>query len=105
MKIGQRFLFEYRCWESEESSDAELWHRTHRPVTVIEQIELDPGSESEVGRMWKVRFDDGFVGDVFEEELLKESSEYQRKDYISRGRGWHNDSYRHSLAARGVQTR
>ena len=105
MKIGQKFLFEYRCWESEESCDVDLWHRTHQPVTVIDRIELDKDSESEVGRMWRVRFDDGFVGDVFEEEILKDSSEYQRKDYMSKGRGWHNDRYRHALAARGVKTK
>ena len=103
-KIGKRFLFEYRCWESEESSDADLWHRTHEPVTVVGEVDLDEGSRAEVGRVWVVRFDDGYIGHVFDEELMKTSSQFQRDDY-RRSRGWHNDRYRHSLAARGVRTR
>ena len=62
--------FEYHCWESDESTDAELWHRTRQPVTVIRQLGPDEVDE-EIGRMYHVRFQDGFEGDVFEDELAR----------------------------------
>lgn len=62
-------LFEYRCWKSDASNDAELWHRTDQPVTVLRQLGPDEADE-EVGPMYHVRFADGFEGDVFEDELI-----------------------------------
>lgn len=61
-------LFEYRCWKSAASNDAELWHRTRQQVTVLRRLGLDEADE-EVGPMYRVRFQDGFEGDVFEDEL------------------------------------
>lgn len=31
--------FEYHCWESPESSDAEVWYRSHCEVSVIGLVE------------------------------------------------------------------
>jgi hypothetical protein len=32
---GQLLAFEYHCWRSHESGDAELWYRDHQMVTII----------------------------------------------------------------------
>lgn len=59
--IGQRRLFIYMCQESHDSTDAELWYRTMRPAVVIHELKkVDP----EVGRMFKIRFDDGHTADA-----------------------------------------
>lgn len=59
--VGQRRLFIYMCQESHDSTDAELWYRTMRPAVVIHELKkVDP----EVGRMFKIRFDDGYTADA-----------------------------------------
>ncbi len=72
-----RRLYEYHCYEGEDSSDAALWHHTHQAVAVVGRVDADP----EVGRMYRVRFTDGFEGDVFADELLRAPCQYQRPDY------------------------
>jgi hypothetical protein len=67
IQLGERRMFAYQCLESDESNDAELWHRTMRPAVVLKK--LSGIDEGEVGRMFHVRFDDGYEGDVFEYEL------------------------------------
>lgn len=82
---GSRRWFEYHCWESDASQDAELWYRSHSPVTVLglarnERGELAMESmgfgwsftergEAGVPLVYTVRFDDGFEADVTEDEL------------------------------------
>jgi hypothetical protein len=34
-KVGKTFWFEYHCYESPESCDAEIWYRSHQKVKVI----------------------------------------------------------------------
>ena len=77
-----RRLFEYHCYEGEDSSDAELWHHTHQPVTVLAKV----GAGVEFGgiRMYRVRFSDGFEYDVFDDELVASSAEYERPHYVPR---------------------
>ena len=70
--------FEYHCWESEDSSDAELWHHTHQQVEVLQNITLD----HDEFKMYRVKFNDGFEYDVFEDELLDSPDEYERPDYM-----------------------
>lgn len=68
---GERAVFIYQCEESEESSDVELWFRTVRPVVVIRRLhDGEEVNEADVGRMYMVRFDDGFEADVLEDELV-----------------------------------
>jgi hypothetical protein len=75
---GRRF-FEYHCYEGEDSSDAELWHHTHQQVIVLNrESNID---EVYVGKIYRVRFPDGFEYDVCDDELLKSPSEYYRPDY------------------------
>jgi len=66
---GQTVPFTYKCFESEESHDAELWHHTNQKATVIRKLPKKDIDEHEVGRMYNVRFKDGFKYDVTEEEL------------------------------------
>jgi hypothetical protein len=70
--------FEYHCYEGEDSGDAELWHHTHQQVEVISKAKYQDG---EIGYMYKVRFDDGFENEVFEDELVKSPEEFYRPDY------------------------
>lgn len=65
----QAKLFTYRCWESEDSCDAELWHHTRQRVRVLHKISSSQVDEADVGKMYRVRFQDGFEYDVFEGEL------------------------------------
>ena len=75
---GRRW-FEYHCYEGEDTSDAELWHHTHQQVTVLNKInDID---EADVGRMYRVRFQDGFEYDVCDDELVSSPSEFGRPDY------------------------
>ena len=62
-------LFTYRCWESEKSADAELWHRTGQRCTVLYELPPDKVDIEDVGRMFRVQFSDGFEYDVFSDEL------------------------------------
>lgn len=72
--------FEYHCYEGEDSSDAKLWHHTHQEVAVLSRVsDISP----EVGRMYRVRFADGFEGDVFDDELVSGPDRFYRPDYRS----------------------
>ena len=95
---GQQLYFEYHCWESPESSDAELWHRSHQRVTVLDLAPNDScwpaggilatdGFEYESVRAdagqpicYQIQFADGLVGIATEDELLDSPAEYYRPD-------------------------
>ena len=70
-KGGQRAFFEYHCWESPLSADAHLWKRTRQWVTVIRRLTRQEACND--FDMHAVRFDDGLVGHVFGDELLRRS--------------------------------
>ena len=70
-----RRLFEYHCYEGEDSADTELWHHTHQPVTVLAKV---TGSDE---RMYRVSFADGFKADVFDDELVGRITDYERPPY------------------------
>jgi hypothetical protein len=76
IKIGERYWFEYHCNESPSSAHAQWWYRSHRPVVILRQAETDPGEPL----VFTVKFEDGFEGDVFEDELLKSPDEFERPD-------------------------
>lgn len=78
LACGRR-LFEYHCYEGEDSSDAKLWHHTHQEVRVMSKLD-----DTETP-MYKVKFNDGFTYEVFNDELLKSPSEYYRPDYVKGG--------------------
>lgn len=79
-----RRCFEYHCYESGDSCDAELWHHTHQEVIILNKLtNID---EADIGRMYRVRFSDGFEGDVCDDELVKSPKDYYRPDYKTNGR-------------------
>jgi hypothetical protein len=94
---GDVLWFEYHCWESPSSSDAELWYRSHRKVTVLNVASNDAYDPRHPGRtikgglitmrdrgeaglpiVYRVKFADGFVADATEDELLDSPKEYER---------------------------
>jgi len=84
-KPGQRLWFEYHCFESHDSGDAELWYRSHQKVTVIEplpfgKLDDEASVEDRGGRVYLVRFADGFEGHVTWDELLDSPTEFERPD-------------------------
>jgi len=82
---GRRW-FEYHCYEGEDSSDAELWHHTHQQVIVLKKIsEPNSAGEHETGRMYRIRFGDGFEYDIFDDELVKSPEGFYRPDYEKKG--------------------
>lgn len=87
-RISGMYYFEYHCLESPSSCDAQLWYRSHQKVKVL-SMDLGDGEGiySYMDRMeggtpiiYKVKFKDGFIHDVFEDELLNSPSEYERPD-------------------------
>ena len=76
-----RRWFEYHCHEGEDSGDAKLWHHTHQQVKVVKRLPSDEVDEYEVGKMYLVRFADGFEWSVFDDELVKNPNEFYRPDY------------------------
>lgn len=76
-----RRLFEYHCYEGEDSSDAELWHHTHQQIVVLSKYKRDNNEVS----VYKVQFSDGLEYDVFDDELVKTKNDYYRLDYIKGG--------------------
>jgi hypothetical protein len=91
---GSQAMFEYHCWESKDSNDADLWRRTHKPVVVISGPTYDddpacPGcpetalerADEGMPYLYRVRFPDGSEGDVFEDELLVSEQYFTRPDY------------------------
>ncbi len=81
---GQQCLFEYHCYEGHDSSDADLWYRSHQPVTVVKLLERGHGQtiqqrcDNGHPAMYTVRFQDGLVKGVFEDELLNSEKEFTR---------------------------
>jgi 2'-5' RNA ligase len=84
--VGKTYWFEYHCWESEESADAELWHHTHQKVLVYgrgdgDYDECPVCGEFPCWNSWKIRFPDGYEHTAAPDELLKSRSEFERPDY------------------------
>jgi len=79
---AEQGFFEYHCLRNHDSEDAEAWYRDHQVVTILNMEEgdgralLENGSDAaeraEDGNplTYKVRFADGHVHSVFEDELF-----------------------------------
>lgn len=73
---GATAYFEYHCLRTHDSSDADLWYRSHRKVEVLSIEEPGIGAtlairrdDGEV-RTYLVRFEDGREAGAFEDELI-----------------------------------
>jgi hypothetical protein len=94
-KPGEESFFEYHCWQSHDSEDAELWYRSHQPVTVVEKafdptevedkFKLEKGlsvkERLEAGRpkQYRIRFEDGYEDIAWEDELMTDPRYYDDK--------------------------
>ena len=84
-KVGKTFWFEYHCYESPESCDAELWYRSHQKVKVIGVSEwsfdeFEDRMDDAQPRVYLVEWEDGFQYDVFEDELMESKDEFYSPD-------------------------
>ncbi len=84
-KVGKEFWFEYHCFESNISCDAQIWYRSHQKVKVTNVVEwsqnnlqdrIDNGSP----RVYNIEFKDGFKCEAFEDELMNSPKEFFRPD-------------------------
>ena len=86
IRVGLKYWFEYHCYEGHDSADANLWYHSHQPVTVLSMEERGSGrDEKERGEnghpaAYKVRFQDGLIGAVVEDELCLSKDEFFRPD-------------------------
>jgi len=69
----QEMWFEYHCFESHSSSDADLWYHSHQRCTVLGTIRSRSDFE-----MYAVRFKDGFMHEAGGDELFHSRSEFFR---------------------------
>lgn len=85
---GERAWFEYHCDESPDSDHAEWWYRSHQEVTILEEAASDgwdissyeERQEAGTPKVYTVLWEDGFSGDVFEDELLLTPAGFDRPD-------------------------
>ncbi len=83
---GEMAYFEYHCYMGHDSSDAELWYRTHQPVLVVKMTTPGVGrtynerAENGAPRMYRIRFLDGLVDGAFEDELYT-ATKYWSRDF------------------------
>jgi hypothetical protein len=78
-RFPAKAFFEYHCFESEQSADAEIWRRTHQRVSVLRMLSA---RESDY-EMYRVQFNDGHEADVFADELMNTPKSYERPDYTA----------------------
>lgn len=87
---GDSAWFEYHCFESHQSSDAQSWYRSHGVVEVLyEETEDDrrvhlPTAEDRfegaLPAYYRIRHADGYEWTAFEDELLVSPSYFERPD-------------------------
>ena len=84
---GESAWFEYHCWESSESYDAQAWYHSHQRVTVVSLQENDSAGMTRAERddagmpyTYTVRFSDGLEWCAFEDELSESQGDWYRPD-------------------------
>lgn len=86
-QAGERAWFEYHCNEAHDSDHAEWWYRSHQQVTVVGDADHDghwgtmlERADGGTPKLYNVRWDDGFEGAVFEDELLTDPAAFERPE-------------------------
>lgn len=86
-EIGETPFFEYHCWESHDSADADLWYRSHQRVTVLGEgdhdgkgMTFEERCEAGHPKVYRIRFVDGHEGYALDDELMEDSSGFCRPD-------------------------
>ena len=85
-KLGDTCWFEYHCNESHKSEHAQVWYRSHQKVVILKLQDCDgigifsqkERFEEAIQLIYQVRWSDGFIHDVFEDELLDSNTEFCR---------------------------
>ena len=86
IRVGKQYWFEYHCWESEESADAELWHHSHQKCLVTgidtEYKDMTEKERYEAAMLnhYKIKFADGFESSAGEDELSSTKKDWYRPD-------------------------
>lgn len=90
IKLDSEKWFEYHCNESHSSDDAQLWYRSHQKVKVLEienleNFHLGTTMKERIEELgcplaYKIKFEDGFEGTAYEDELLNSPEEFTRED-------------------------
>lgn len=87
LRSGSKWWFEYHCFESDESCDADLWYRSHTRVTIIGPKNFDEAFGTEAERaeagmplVYRIRFSDGYEKDAFEDEMMSSKNSFNRPD-------------------------
>lgn len=78
--VGKEIWYEYHCFESPFSADAELWYRSHQKVKVLSRGIDDHDEFPEEQKVYDVEFSDGYKGTVFDDELMYSPDEFYRPD-------------------------
>lgn len=88
--LGEPAWFEYHCYESHDSADAELWYHSHQRVIVVGRADCDawdtglaPYTERQdagMPRCYEIRFPDGFQYTATEDELFTLPQFFYRPD-------------------------
>lgn len=87
---GETAWFEYHCLEAMKSNDWDLWLRSHSEVEVLGESDweeefgqdktIQERAEAGMPKMYEVRFSDGHIGHVFEDELFTSPKHWNRDD-------------------------
>jgi hypothetical protein len=85
---GDELFFEYHCNESHDSAHAQWWYRSHQKVKVIglapndgmDTPSLKERGDGGVPINYVVRWPDGFVGEVAEDELMNRKKDFYQPD-------------------------
>ena len=78
--VGKEFWFEYHCFESPKSCDAELWYRSHQKVLVLRRGIDDNDEYPDEPKVYDVVFKDGFEATAYDDELMHSPNEFYRPD-------------------------
>lgn len=99
---SEQAWFEYHCNRAHDSGDAQVWYRSHQPVTVLGVSSPGGGrtlaqriSDGEP-RVYRIRFRDGLIWDAFEDELVTD------RRYLQRGMGRPRDWKAHIKPAEEI---
>ena len=77
--FGNDYFYEYHCLESHDSSDAELWYRSHNKIKIIGYSKNQGLMEDEPTTL-DIQFEDGYIGSAWEDEILSSEDKYTRPD-------------------------
>lgn len=69
LQPGKYCTFKYYAGPFSNNSEKELISRDNKQVIVVRQLQVPNEADIEIGRMYVIRFDDGFIADAFTDEL------------------------------------